>query len=140
MKQALYFGFLESHGHGMIRSTGWRNMYDIAKEVPGFPEPWIGESGWFVDGGLLKNGQRPDVYDGKVFAVPAYGLDGNGDWIAFVWWDRSGDKRSNSNSGLYVQGFVWAEREAAWTYGCEQFPKQIARQRVPLVLVDRNAD
>jgi len=43
---------------------------------------------WYLDGGLLKNGEHPDVYDGKVLWTSAhYAL------VAFLWWDSLRDRR-----------------------------------------------
>lgn len=86
-----------------------------------------------MDGGLLKNGKRRDVYDGKVF----WTCGGLEFWYAFFWWDNSVDRRGASNSGFYVRGFGWPEATAAFEYACEQFPQVVGRQRQPLVLQDR---
>jgi hypothetical protein len=123
MKQALYFGFIESHGHGLVGTDGWRTLQP--DRVPAFP--W---RGWLIDTGLLKNGKVPDQPDGRVF----WTCGGDPLWQAFVWWDRSGDSRGASNSGFYVQGFSHLEREAAFAFACAAFPQIVARQRRPLVL------
>lgn len=87
-----------------------------------------------MDGGLLNNGKRSDVYDGKVFWTCG-GRDLKTDlWFAFYWWDRSIDRRGASNSGFYVHGFPWPEAEAAFAFACSQWPQVITRQRQPLVL------
>lgn len=87
-----------------------------------------------MDSGLLKNGQRPDVCDGRVYRT----LGGKRElWHAFVWWDNSVDRRGGSNSGFYVRGFGVGDHEEAFEFARETFPKVVARQRHPLVLVDR---
>jgi hypothetical protein len=113
-----YFGF-KNAGHLLYTPVG-REIYDP------IGIPW---SPSLMDTGLLKNGKRPDVYDGKVFSVPAANM-----WIAFFWWDRSGDHRPGSNSGFYVHGFEWEERKAAFKYACSKFAEIIKRQKFPLVL------
>lgn len=55
-------------------------------------------------------------------------------WIAFYWWDRSVDKRYGSNSGFYVTGFDWVDKQAAFEYACSMWPEVVSRQKVPLVL------
>lgn len=122
-KMALYFGCRDTAGHYLQseKETLWETS-----RVPGFP--WtLGH----LDGGLLRNGQHPDVYDGKVF----WTCGGSPLWLAFVWWDNSIDRRGASNSGFYVRGFIdVASRQAALDYAGTIFPKVIARQRQPLVL------
>lgn len=121
-KLALYFGCRNSIGHYFQsdRETLWETSL-----VPGFP--WTLHH---LDGGLLKNGKRPDVYDGKVF----WTCGGDPRWLAFFWWDNSVDRRAGSNSGLYVRGFDFTERQVALDYASTVFPHVIARQHQPLVL------
>ena len=122
-KRAFYFGCWDNRiGHYFHDSQGKSTLYH-------FPEgfPWtIGH----LDGTLLKNGKRPDVYDGKVF----WTCGGTPLWLAFCWWDNSVDSRGASNSGFYVQGFGHKEPQAALDFACEVFPKVVARQKHPLVL------
>lgn len=122
-KLAFYFGCWDKVGHYLHRANGAK-IYD---RIPGFP--W---SDALLDSGLLKNGKRPDVYDGKVF----WTCGGLHFWYAFFWWDRSIDHRGASNSGFYVRGFGWPEEQAAFDYGCTVFPNVISRQRHTLVLQD----
>lgn len=126
-KRSLYFGCLGGLGHYLNDGTGHRAI--STGHVPGLP--WnIGH----MDAQLLKNGKRPDVYDGRVFWTCG-GRDLNADlWFAFYWWDRSVDKRGASNSGFYVHGFPWPEVEAAFAFAFERWPNVIERQRQPLVL------
>ncbi|WP_298172051.1 hypothetical protein [Novosphingobium sp.] len=126
-RQALYFGFWDRPGHFLYFPTG-RRIYDARRDLPGFP--W---SDALLDGGLLKNGRRPDVCDGNVF----WTCGGLSFWYAFYWWDRSGDSRGASNSGIYVRGFGWPEAEEAFAYGCGQFSHIVARQKHPLRLMER---
>lgn len=123
-KTALYWGCWGSIGHYLHQPNG-RTIYRAKDKIAGFP--W---SESLLDGGLLKNGKHRDVDDGKVF----WTCGGSPFWYAFFWWDRSIDHRGASNSGLYVRGFGWPEAQAAFDYGCTQFPKVIARQKHPLIL------
>lgn len=124
-REALYFGY-DGHGH-YLHNADLSSVY--LDKMPVRP-PWsIG----LMDTGLLTNGKHPDVIDGKVF----WTLGGKPVlWFAFFWWDRSGDRRPNSNSGFYVRGFEIGQEAEAFAYACETFPKIVARQRVPLVLAD----
>lgn len=126
-KRAFYTGCLGVYGHYFWLTPHKSVLYssEIMRAVPDFIECWA--KMW--DGGLLKNGKRPDVYDGKVFAVPA-----KGPWTALVWWDNSIDTRGASNSSFYVSGFEWEERDAALTFAMEKWPEVVKRQRQPLSL------
>lgn len=124
-KQALYFGYLDDAGHFL---HGLRSRYgEPQKQCPSFP--WtLGN----LDTGLLKNGKIPDTPDGRVH----WTCGGKGSlWHAFFWWDRSGDKRANSNSGFYVEGFTLEQRDEAFAFACGTWPEVVARQHHPLVLV-----
>lgn len=123
-KLALYFGCWDRPGHYLHRPNG-EALHDAQRALPGFP--WTAA---LMDTGLLDNGGRPDVYDGKVF----WTCGGSPFWYAFYWWDRSVDRRGNSNSGFYVRGFGWPEAQAAFDYACTQFPKVVSRQARPLIL------
>lgn len=127
MMRSYYTGTLGGHGHYFWQNAHASHLYarEIMHTVPDFIECWA--KMW--DGGLLKNGRRPDRYDGKVFAVPA-----KGPWIAFVWWDNSIDERPGSNSGFYVFGFDWEDRDKALAFAMGQWPEVVARQRQPLQL------
>lgn len=136
MRLALYFGYGDG-GHWMRSRerifNGSRKTLAPDEDLPGFP--WTGS---LLDSGLLKNGLVDEPPDGRVF----WTCGGRPDlWHAFVWWDRSGDKRSASNSGFYVRGWPFtsrenldAERRGAFAYACEQWPDVVGRQRFPLVL------
>jgi hypothetical protein len=116
---ALHFGYRRGSGHCLQDADGSR---------PTLRPPW---SEGLMDTGLLQNGKVPDLPDGRVFWTCA----GRPDlWLAFFWWDRSGDRRPNSNSGFYVRGFSHRDRRAAFDYACAQFPEVAARQRHPLSL------
>jgi hypothetical protein len=138
MKRALYFGCLNKMGH-YLHVNGSRHI--DARVVAGLP--WdIGH----MDGGLLKNGKRRDLYDGQVFWTCG-GRDVF--WYAFYWWDRSVDKRGASNSGFYVSGFrpdvltpETANENArlAFDYACAEHPAVVQRQHHPLVLQMRPPD
>jgi hypothetical protein len=126
-RRAFYSGCLDVVGHYFWLTRRQSLLYpgEIMRAVPDFIPSWA--EIW--DGGLLKNGKRPDVYDGNVYAVPAKG------WLAFAWWDNSIDRRGASNSGFYVAGFEWKQREAALAFAMMQWPEVVARQRQPLALV-----
>lgn len=123
-KQALYFGCWDGPGHYLYtpKAKRW-----VEKEFPDLP--WNSS---LMDSGLLKNGEHPDICDGKVF----WTAGGLAFWYAFFWWDRSVDSRGASNSGFYVRGFGWPESQEAFNYACEQFPQVISRQKYPLILQD----
>ncbi|TGQ95423.1 hypothetical protein EN851_07855 [Mesorhizobium sp. M8A.F.Ca.ET.208.01.1.1] len=123
-KLALYFGCWERAGHFLHLPNG-RTIYGEERQVPEIP--W---SVGLMDGGLLKNGKRPDVYDGKVF----WTCGGLQFWYAFYWWDNSVDRRGASNSGFYVRGFGWPEAQSAFDYACAEFPKVVSRQTHALIL------
>jgi len=84
-----------------------------------------------MDSGLLENGKHEDVYDGRVFWTCGRTNDC---WFAFFWWDNSVDSRKGSNSGFYVRGFPFEEREAAFEFACAAYPGVISRQKQPLSL------
>lgn len=123
-KRALYFGCL-GNGHFLYVSPSSR--WVEPSEVQGFPWSWE-----HLDSRLLTNRGVPDVPDGRVHWLAG----GTPLWLAFVWWDRSGDKRGACNSGFYVQGFHHLERQAALEYACAQWPDVVARQLFPLKLVE----
>lgn len=123
-KLALYFGCWDRPGHYLHAPKG-RTIWDAQRNVPGFP--W---SGGLMDTGLLKNGEHPDVCDGKVF----WTCGGLAFWYAFFWWDRSVDGRGAGNSGFYVRGFGWPEAQQAFDYACAEFPTVASRQKYPLIL------
>jgi len=125
MKRALYFGCGSTLGHYLFGAESYRTLHPV-RDFLGFP--WdIGA----LDGGLLKNRKVPDEPDGRVH----WTCGGAPLWIAFFWWDRSGDKRPASNSGFYVQGFEHTETQAALDYAMKQWSNVTARQLFPLVLV-----
>ena len=128
-KLALYFGCRGRNEAGhYLQSQDGRTIWDPATVQPRLP--W-GEG--HMDSGLLKNGNRPDVADGRVFWTLG-GRDIACLWHAFFWWDNSGDKRGGSNSGLYVYGFAHKQDREAFAFGCAAFPMVMERQRHPLVL------
>lgn len=134
VKKALYFGY-GSGGHFLRTRNGHLSSLNPREDFPGFPWPIR-----MLDSGLLENGGVPDRPDGRVYStcggapLPEGGRDL---WIAFYWWDRSGDKRGASNSGFYVHGFEWAERADAFAFACAAWPDVVKRQAFPLVLVER---
>lgn len=133
MNRAYYFGCWDRSGHYLHDERG-RLVYDLnwQRDLPGFP--WtLGH----LDTGLLKNGKRTDVIDGRVFWTCGATVP----WFGFFWWDRSVDSRGNSNSGFYVSGFdlgdretVFAQATKAFTFACDRFPDVVLRQRCSLVL------
>lgn len=123
-KLALYFGCRGGLGHYLHKPDS-QKVWDTRRDMPGLP--WSPE---LMDAGLLRNGKRPDVCDGRVY----WTCVGLSLWYAFYWWDRSKDKRGASNSGFYVRGFGWPEAQEAFDYACQVFPDVVARQAHPLVL------
>lgn len=121
-KLALYFGYVEGYGHFLCGGT--RKTIDTSE----FPTlPWSID---LMDSGLLRNRKVPDDPDGRVH----WCAGGTPLWLAFVWWDRSGDRRGASNSGFYVQGFSHHELQAALDYARAQWPDVVKRQAYPLSL------
>jgi hypothetical protein len=126
MKRAFYFGSL-GYGHFLHDDTGRSRLKPKVLDVN---FPWEME---LLDTGLLKNGKVPDWPDGRVFWT--CGKDAQAHlWFAFFWWDRSGDKRPGSNSGFYVNGFNFNERNEAFEFACKEWPSVIKRQEFPLML------
>lgn len=117
--RALYFGFANkgSGGHH-LRDT---SLYPIHHGKHPESCPWTEN---YMDGGLLTDNNIQDVWDGKVYH---FARDG---WHAFVWWDRSGDERRNSNSGFYVSGVD--ETDIAFEFAEEEYPEIIERQKFDL--------
>jgi hypothetical protein len=133
IKRAFYFGCYRSNGPKGHYLRGAFGEVQLEK-IPGFP--WtIGN----LDTGLLDNGKHPDVINGNVYWTVGKNLVDGGYWYAFFWWDRTGDSRPNSNSGFYVSGFGWPEKEAAFAYACEVFPEIVTRQPFPLKLIDKDS-
>lgn len=125
-KKALYFGCWDRAGHYLYDDGGFSVRRE--RDFPSFP--WDEA---LMDTGLLKNGKRADVCDGRVFWTCG---GARAFWYAFYWWDRSIDERHGSNSGFYVRGFGWPETQAAFDYACAQFPRVVARQKFRLILVE----
>ncbi len=121
-RRALYFGCIDRPGHYLFDENR-RHLWSRYPE--GFP--WNDSH---MDTGLLKNGGHPDVCDGKVF----WTCGGDPLWYAFVWWDRSVDKRGACNSGFYVRGFDHNQPAKAFAHACATFPDVVKRQRHSLVL------
>ena len=122
--RALYFGCMDHAGHYLHDQRGcviWDRPDGCPWDMP------------LMDGGLLRNGGRKDVVDGRVFWTCG-GPSINDIWLAFYWWDRSVDKRGACNSGFYVHGFKHTEPDAAFAFACHQFPKVVERQQFPLVI------
>ena len=124
-KLALYFGCWNEVGH-YLHSPGGASIWHDHGLPPDLP--WDER---IMDTGFLKNGKILDIPDGRVYwtcgGAAAF-------WYAFYWWDRSVDTRGACNSGIYVRGFGWPEADAAFEYGCAQFPNVVKRQKYPLVL------
>lgn len=124
-QRAFYFGCYGNTGHHLRGFGSRRTLCDPIRQICGFPLV-LPE----LDGALLKARGVPDEYDGRVY----WQTSENGKWLAFVWWDRSGDSRPGSNSGFYVIGFTALELQAAFDFACAQWAEVVARQTVPLVL------
>ncbi len=127
--QAYYFGYREHSGH-FLRDTKDKYVLDAHRLIPAelhFPDAWDR----LMDTGLLKNGKVPDRPDGRV----RWTCSAN-KWFAFIWWDRSGDKRPGSNSGFYVHGFELDQVKEAFAFACAAYPDVVARQLIPLTLAE----
>jgi hypothetical protein len=125
MHTVLYFGCIGQLGHYLWQS----NKFDRHIDTDKFPTfPWKINH---LDTGLLDNGKHVDKCDGKVFWTCGGAKER---WFAFFWWDRSVDTRPGSNSGLYVSGFEFSQRDAAFDYACKVFPEVIQRQVYPLIV------
>ena len=126
--EALFFGCWSTTkgGHFLYRENG-STIYlnKLENNIP-----W---NEALMDTGLLKNGKHKDIIDGKVYWTLG-GLNINCLWHSFFWWDRSGDKRSNSNSGFYTYGFQHNHQAEAFKFACNKFPSIIGRQSVTLKL------
>jgi hypothetical protein len=122
--RALYFGCWGRAGHYLHDEHG-RSTVDT-------PEGFVWTMG-HLDGGLLQNGKREDIPDGRVYWTCG-GKSVDAMWYAFFWWDRSVDTRPQSNSGFYVYGFKRDETKAAFEYACKVYPHVVERQKFPLVL------
>lgn len=132
---ALYFGVYESGrpGHHLYRPASAPITVVPEYAFPGFP--WAMH---LLDTRLLRNRRVADELTGHVHWTCG-GLDEF--WIGFFWWDRSGDSRSNSNSGFYVRGFgpashVRVKFREAFDFACQSWPQIVKRQQFPLVLID----
>jgi hypothetical protein len=123
LPNCLYFGKLEhSSGHRLwVGDSGPRN-----------PTPWREE---FMDSGILTNAKIKDEVTGNVYWTSA-GPISMPQWFAFVWWDRSGDKRPGSNSGLYIRGATLGNATQAFEYACQRWKRVVTRQQFPLILMD----
>lgn len=124
-KTALYFGCWDRPGHFLHEKSG-AHVYRQDQQYPSlFWTPPL------MDSGLLRNGEVPDLPDGRVFWTCGGNIEF---WYAFYWWDRSVDKRGACNSGFYVRGFGWPQAEDAFAFACAEFPRVVQRQIYPLVL------
>ena len=120
MKEVYYFGVLRNTGHHLWHPT---KFHINPNYIPDFL--WSLSD---LDGGLLEKIQAFDRYDGRVYWARQQ------DWFMFLWWDRSGDKRSQSNSGFYVKGFNTNQYVAAFQYASDKFYEIIKRQSINLTL------
>lgn len=130
---AYYFGRLDQSGH-FIHQSGVRSSLDPS--IFGIPWPIR-----MMDGGLLKLLCIPDEVTGRVHHLMSAGIGVSNRsqiWHAFIWWDRSGDSRPNSNSGFYVVGFDKEAKKEAFDFACRYWPEVIERKgQMQLQLVER---
>lgn len=104
----LYFGWVSGGGH-FLRSKNYPYpKYDST--------PWGNQ----IDSGLAP---RPDIVDGK---ISEHHKDG---WTAIAFWDRSGDRRPNSNTAFFVpctmttsELLEWARKQWPDVFGRNGFP------------------
>lgn len=121
---AFYFGCLdpERHGH-FIYENGVKCSLDPAR----FGIPWPIK---MIDTGLL---HLLGVKD-EVTGIAYHSMTVNNEkklWHAFVWWDRSGDTRPNSNSGFYVTGFDKDQKVEAFEFAKRYWPEVVERKGQP---------
>jgi hypothetical protein len=125
-REAFYFGARRCIVH-QLHQENTRGPVN-ARDVAGLP--W---TVYDLDAGLLESWGQKECNDGRVHWTYADG------WFAFCWWDRTGDTRAESNSGLYVKGFSEGERIQAFQYVCDKFPDIISRQGKNLTLQNLEA-
>lgn len=123
---AVYFG---TFGHGHFLHGGLReHTLRPQRDVPGFP--WDMAA---IDSGLLHTHKIPDRPDGRVWRTTAADMLREPlVWHAFVWWDRTVDRRPGSNSGFYVRGFSLDEPVTAYSFACTAWPHVAARRILQL--------
>jgi hypothetical protein len=125
--EAYHFGYERQAGHVWQSSNQYTRRWDIEKKLP--------ESVACIDG-VLQPGcvrdkpherTRPEV----VGEAALHHLDG---WTVLAWWDRSGDGRGACNSNLVARGTY--DFTTMLEIGKARFPHVMARQTVPIVLVE----
>lgn len=127
-RKAFYFGCLDQHGHRFHGRPLVVKPNALGEEPVDFP--WTIQQ---ADTGLLLDGMHYDVIDGRVWWQ--FGKASVYPWYAFVWWDRTGDDRPNSNSGFYVTSIL--EPVDAFKFAISTFPEVSRRQRAPWPLLEQ---
>lgn len=117
----LYFGYSYGRGHALLMETGRVMPADF---------PWQHH----LDGGLCWNTER---LIGRVrLPDAAQQQEGDGSlwhkagWTALAWWDRTGDRRPNSNTAIFARGTYTAEQMLALYRA--RFPYHFRGQQVTL--------
>lgn len=124
----MYFGIRKGKEHCLHFETA--RMEPDAASIEGFPF-----SIFQLDTGFLESWKVTDLPDGRVYWTKG----GDPLWFAFCWWDRSGSRLTQSNSGFYVRGFAAHDQLAAFRYACEKFPDVVSRQNKNLTLLQSEA-
>ncbi len=109
------------NGHCLYNESKTDLRHHILTDLPALP---------YLDGALLVEKGVKDNPDGYVY----HGTLGGPTvlWHAFVWWDRSGDPRPSSHSGIYVCGYPVEFIDDAWRYGLNVWASIERRQLYPL--------
>lgn len=88
LSKIYYFGYSEHGGHGYSGPRGAMVLHD--------------ERELLIPGALIDTGFCPKTtgYEDQGIALMRY----HGDWTVMSFWDRSGDKRHQSNSNFIYRG------------------------------------
>jgi hypothetical protein len=125
-KLALYFGCVGDSGHFLWDPRDMSSRLRPPRDVQDFPWTMGQLDHDLLDRrGLRRFGKVAWLVGGRPVA-----------WHAFLWWDRSVDRRPGSNSGFYVRGFEPRREDAApaFEYAKAVWPGVVERQLFPLVL------
>lgn len=98
--KAMYFGCVDLAGHFLYepRKFEGQPVHQLVR-YPG-NNPW----GLLIDGGLCPNASTRNELPPEDQPVNRAKLHRKDGWTAIAWWDRTGDKRPNSNSVFMAEG------------------------------------